>query len=306
MDELSKMTPPQRAEFQEREVFAELTANIESATDLCLKFGSKTYLRRLISYKTDAARFSDIFERLDAAIQDLQLGIALDQHGWIAVQTKDTAAAVHVLEEIRLGQGKVLDGQDEIKEMIAKLAAAARGSGESGGAVGGSDAPREVWELYSKELSFDKDEDEERIQLGSGNFGAVYLGTFRGIKVAIKRIKYVGDAGRALVRGEIDILVKLHHPHIVAFHGASVHKYGDLVLELLKCTLTEAMYKQSEKVVLDQPTKLRLAIEIASGMAYLHASHVRRHLLNLASCVWNSFESYLYRTCFLMVPAIDY
>lgn len=46
-------------------------------------------------------------------------------------------------------------------------------------------------EITAAQLKFDKDEDGERILLGSGGFGTVYLGEYEKIgnaKVAIKRL----------------------------------------------------------------------------------------------------------------------
>ncbi|KAF6164731.1 hypothetical protein GIB67_040983 [Kingdonia uniflora] len=68
---------------------------------------------------------------------------------------------------------------------------------------------------------------EELKKLGSGTFGSVYHGKWRGTDVAIKRIKkscFTGqssDQERLTVEfwWEAGILSKLHHPNVVAFYG---------------------------------------------------------------------------------------
>ncbi|PKA58775.1 Serine/threonine-protein kinase EDR1 [Apostasia shenzhenica] len=68
---------------------------------------------------------------------------------------------------------------------------------------------------------------EELRELGSGTFGTVYHGKWRGTDVAIKRIKKSCFAGRSSEQDrltkdfwrEAQILSKLHHPNVVAFYG---------------------------------------------------------------------------------------
>ncbi|KAF7834802.1 putative serine/threonine-protein kinase SIS8 [Senna tora] len=71
-----------------------------------------------------------------------------------------------------------------------------------------------------------EDLDELR-ELGSGTFGTLYHGKWRGTDVAIKRIKKSCFTGRSSEQErltvefcrEADILSKLHHPNVVAFYG---------------------------------------------------------------------------------------
>ncbi|XP_021901116.1 uncharacterized protein LOC110817034 isoform X2 [Carica papaya] len=71
------------------------------------------------------------------------------------------------------------------------------------------------------------DDLEELRELGSGTFGTVYYGKWRGTDVAIKRIKKCCFTGRSSEQErltvefwrEADILSKLHHPNVMAFYG---------------------------------------------------------------------------------------
>jgi serine/threonine protein kinase len=63
------------------------------------------------------------------------------------------------------------------------------------------------------EIQFDRE-----VRLGQGGYGAVFPGTFRGKKVAVKRVQLID----ATNENEENILQKLNHPNIVRlFHFCS-------------------------------------------------------------------------------------
>ena len=60
------------------------------------------------------------------------------------------------------------------------------------------------------EIQFDRE-----VQLGEGGYGAVFLGTFRGRKVAVKRVLVID----ATNENEEKIMQQLNHPNVVKlFH----------------------------------------------------------------------------------------
>ncbi|KAK4266295.1 hypothetical protein QN277_027240 [Acacia crassicarpa] len=138
-------------------------------------------------------------------------------------------------------------------------------------------------ELYG--LQIIKNADIEELQeLGSGTFGTVYHGKWRGTDVAIKRIKSSCFSGRLPeqerltrdFRREAKILSTLHHPNVVAFYGIVPDGPGGTM-----ATLTEYMVHGSlrnvllklEKV-LDRRKRLMIALDAAFGMEYLHFKKV--------------------------------
>ncbi|XP_062203666.1 uncharacterized protein LOC133905891 isoform X2 [Phragmites australis] len=94
---------------------------------------------------------------------------------------------------------------------------------------------------------------EELRELGSGTFGTVYYGKWRGTDVAIKRIKKSCFAGRSSEQEkltkdfwrEAQILSKLHHPNVVAFYGVVPDGTGGTL-----ATVTEFMVNGSLRNVL--------------------------------------------------------
>ncbi|CAI9773360.1 unnamed protein product [Fraxinus pennsylvanica] len=82
------------------------------------------------------------------------------------------------------------------------------------------------FDLHMLQIIKNKDLEELR-ELGSGTYGTVYHGKWRGSDVAIKRIKKSCFTGRSSEQErlavefwrEAEILSKLHHPNVVAFYG---------------------------------------------------------------------------------------
>ncbi|KAK7313896.1 hypothetical protein VNO77_39101 [Canavalia gladiata] len=130
-----------------------------------------------------------------------------------------------------------------------------------------------------------KNEDlEELRELGSGTFGTVYHGKWRGTDVAIKRIKKSCFTGRSSEQErltaefwrEAEILSKLHHPNVVAFYGVVQHGPGGTM-----ATVAEYMVDGSLRNVLvrkdrylDRRKRLIIAMDAAFGMEYLHSKNI--------------------------------
>ncbi|KAJ0053978.1 hypothetical protein Pint_01589 [Pistacia integerrima] len=125
---------------------------------------------------------------------------------------------------------------------------------------------------------------EELRELGSGTYGTVYHGKWRGTDVAIKRIKKNCFAGRSSEQErltkdfwrEAQILSNLHHPNVVAFYGVVPDGTGGTL-----ATVTEFMVNGSLRHVLlkkdrslDRRKKLIVAMDAAFGMEYLHSKNI--------------------------------
>ncbi|XP_029124495.1 uncharacterized protein [Elaeis guineensis] len=137
--------------------------------------------------------------------------------------------------------------------------------------------------LYGLQIIRNADLEELR-ELGSGTFGTVYHGKWRGTDVAIKRIKKSCFSGRSSEQErltkdfwrEAQILSKLHHPNVVAFYGVVPDGAGGTL-----ATVTEFMVNGSLKHVLlrkdralDRRKRLIIAMDAAFGMEYLHSKSI--------------------------------
>ncbi|XP_061337550.1 uncharacterized protein LOC133284531 [Gastrolobium bilobum] len=125
---------------------------------------------------------------------------------------------------------------------------------------------------------------EELQELGSGTYGTVYHGKWRGTDVAIKRIKSSCFSGRLSEQErlgkdfwrEAQILSTLHHPNVVAFYGVVPDGPGGTL-----ATVTEYMVHGSlrnvllkKERVLDRRRRLIIAMDAAFGMEYLHLKNI--------------------------------
>jgi tRNA A-37 threonylcarbamoyl transferase component Bud32 len=140
-------------------------------------------------------------------------------------------------------------------------------------------------QALDKGLQTIKNADLEEIrELGSGTYGTVYHGKWKGSDVAIKRIKASCFEGRPSERErliadfwkEASILSQLHHPNVVSFYGVVQDGPNDTL-----ATVTEFMVNGSLKQVLrkkdrtvDRRKRLILAMDAAFGMEYLHEKGV--------------------------------
>nr|XP_043628636.1 uncharacterized protein LOC122600051 [Erigeron canadensis] len=140
-------------------------------------------------------------------------------------------------------------------------------------------------EAISRGLQTIKNDDLEEIrELGSGTYGAVYHGKWKGSDVAIKRIKASCFAGRPSERErliadfwkEALILSSLHHPNVVSFYGI-VRDGPDGSL----ATVTEFMvngslkqFLQKKDRTIDRRKRLIIAMDASFGMEYLHGKNI--------------------------------
>ncbi|KAI4364673.1 hypothetical protein MLD38_020731 [Melastoma candidum] len=137
--------------------------------------------------------------------------------------------------------------------------------------------------IYGLQIIKNADLEEQR-ELGSGTFGTVYHGKWRGTDVAIKRIKKSCFAGRLSEQERITndfwreakILSNLHHPNVVAFYGVVPDGPGGTL-----STVTEFMVNGSLRQnlvrnsrLLDRRKKLMIAMDAAFGMEYLHLKNI--------------------------------
>ncbi|KAJ1424619.1 Serine/threonine-protein kinase, active site [Sesbania bispinosa] len=113
--------------------------------------------------------------------------------------------------------------------------------------------------------------------IGHGGFGLVYRGVLNdGRKVAIKFMDQAGKQGEEEFKVEVELLSRLHSPYLLALLGyCSDSNHKLLVYEFMaNGGLQEHLYPISNSNVmpmkLDWETRLRIALEAAKGLEYLH------------------------------------
>ncbi|KAM6548772.1 hypothetical protein CsatB_020448 [Cannabis sativa] len=113
--------------------------------------------------------------------------------------------------------------------------------------------------------------------VGHGGFGLVYRGVLSdGRKVAIKLMDQAGKQGEEEFKMEVELLSRLRSPYLLTLVGYCSHSnHKVLVYEFMpNGGLQEHLYPVSgsnaPSLNLDWETRLRIAIEAAKGLEYLH------------------------------------
>ncbi|XP_073158853.1 probable serine/threonine-protein kinase SIS8 isoform X2 [Henckelia pumila] len=110
----------------------------------------------------------------------------------------------------------------------------------------------------------------EDISLGS--YGEVYRGDWHGTEVAVKKFLDQAITGEFLeeFKSEIQIMKRLRHPNVVLFMGAVTRPPNlSIVTEFLpRGSLYRLIHRPNNQ--LDERRRLRMALDTARGMNYLH------------------------------------
>ncbi|XP_009793145.1 LEAF RUST 10 DISEASE-RESISTANCE LOCUS RECEPTOR-LIKE PROTEIN KINASE-like 1.2 isoform X1 [Nicotiana tabacum] len=120
---------------------------------------------------------------------------------------------------------------------------------------------------------------DSKKELGDGGYGTVYKGKLRdGRVVAVKRL-YENNCKRVeQFMNEIDILTRLHHPNLVTLYGCTSRHSRELLLVyeyIPNGTVSDHLHGvHSKPGSLSWNTRMKISIETASALAYLHASDV--------------------------------
>lgn len=125
-----------------------------------------------------------------------------------------------------------------------------------------------------EEFYIDVSEIVKEKEIGKGAYGKVYKGKFRGRTVAIKTILVKDDKELVLIRREISLLRECDHPNIVELLGVS--KEGDALLLVTEFVDRGELYKVllDESVEMDWPLRLKVAQDVASGLAHVHSKNL--------------------------------
>ncbi|KAB2059638.1 hypothetical protein ES319_A11G319700v1 [Gossypium barbadense] len=111
-------------------------------------------------------------------------------------------------------------------------------------------------------------------KIGEGGFGPVYKGTLaEGTVVAVKQLSARSKQGNREFVTEIGMISALQHPYLVKLYGCCIE--GNqlmLIYEYLENnSLARALFgPQESQSILDWPTRKKICIGIARGLAYLH------------------------------------
>ena len=118
---------------------------------------------------------------------------------------------------------------------------------------------------------------EKESLLGTGAFGEVYRGKYKGRAVAIKL--YIAkentkvEEGFKELRAESKVLQQLHHPSLVCMVGVTVHPTMSLVLEEAPEGSLQAPLLREQRAF-PRIVLHRIAIQVASALRFLHSINI--------------------------------
>ncbi|GMP95064.1 hypothetical protein CsSME_00044263 [Camellia sinensis var. sinensis] len=107
-------------------------------------------------------------------------------------------------------------------------------------------------------------------RIGIGSYGEVYRAEWNGTKFMDQDIS--GDA-LAQFKYEVEIMLRLRHPNVVLFMAAVTHPPNLSILTeyLPRGSLYKLLHRSNNQ--LDEKKRMRMAVDVAKGMNYLHTSH---------------------------------
>ncbi|XP_054797805.1 probable serine/threonine-protein kinase SIS8 [Prosopis cineraria] len=124
------------------------------------------------------------------------------------------------------------------------------------------------WEILWEDLHIGE-------RIGIGSYGEVYHADWKGTEVAVKKFLNQDFSGDVLAqfRSEVEIMLRLRHPNVVLFMGAITRPpHFSILTEFLpRGSLYRLLHRPNFE--LDEKRRLRMALDVAKGMNYLHTSH---------------------------------
>ncbi|GBG84266.1 hypothetical protein CBR_g38237 [Chara braunii] len=124
--------------------------------------------------------------------------------------------------------------------------------------------------------------------LGRGGFGSVYKGVLEdGTPVAVKRLHRDSSSSSAIAglqnkggsqgarefKAEVSIISRVHHRHLVQLIGYAITENEQLLVYeyMPNGSLYDLLHdRQKHRRVVDWPTRVKIAVGAAKGLAYLH------------------------------------
>ncbi|GMH18183.1 hypothetical protein Nepgr_020024 [Nepenthes gracilis] len=108
--------------------------------------------------------------------------------------------------------------------------------------------------------------------IGQGGFGFVHKGVLpNGKEIAVKSLKSGSGQGEREFQAEVEIISRVHHRHLVSLVGYCIAGGQRLlVYEFVPNKTLEFHLHGKGQPTMDFPTRLKIALGSAKGLAYLH------------------------------------
>lgn len=105
--------------------------------------------------------------------------------------------------------------------------------------------------------------------LGKGSFGTVQAGALNGQAVAVKKFVELPENEQRAFRREVRLMARLHHPNLLSLIGYSVKPFAIVTRVMPQGDLFSFLKSYKEEV--PWYFRVRVAIDVAAGMEFLHS-----------------------------------
>lgn len=282
---------PQTQNFKDALIF--LKNNLEECRKFINKFCDRTWFKRVIKAGNDAKKFTDLNQSLQQSLQQLSLGIQVqqlaDHADDLADQQKDEALISELLEKIlglhqaekeklisiRNAQGKQELAQQEQAQLLMKQIASVKKHLLNQQKFFSIHLPKQAIVSFH-ELDFH----EKMCQYPEKT---VYTGSYKTQTITIE-IYHLAPEQNILLENEVIKLHSLRHSHLLPFYGICleeervlVWKKATALAKLLPHRFTNELVKQ----VLEQ---------VAQGLLYLHEQRLNYGSFSLNEIYLDSYQ----------------
>ncbi|GAB1223499.1 hypothetical protein ENUP19_0149G0037 [Entamoeba nuttalli] len=123
----------------------------------------------------------------------------------------------------------------------------------------------------------DPDEIKEEKKIGEGSFGIVYVGEFRGNKVAIKKMKQIDESEdkKKEFEKEVSMLDKFRDEYIIQFYGAVfIPNKICMVTEYAKYGSIQDIMNKRNITEIPKKIRIKFMVDGAKGISYLHSNGI--------------------------------
>ncbi|XP_030461430.1 serine/threonine-protein kinase STY46-like isoform X1 [Syzygium oleosum] len=143
----------------------------------------------------------------------------------------------------------------------------------------------DVWEIDLSNLRFGK-------KVASGSYGDLYKGTYCSQDVAIKVLKpeRLNEELQSEFAQEVFIMRKVRHKNVVQFIGACTKPPNLYIVTEFMSGGSVYDYLHKQKGVFKLPVLLKVAIDVAKGMHYLHQNNIIHRDLKAANLLMDENE----------------
>ncbi|XP_065882251.1 wall-associated receptor kinase 5-like [Euphorbia lathyris] len=131
--------------------------------------------------------------------------------------------------------------------------------------------------ISEEELNKATDNYNKNMIIGQGGFGVVYKGTLSdNTIVAIKRSKAIDKTQIEQFVNEVIVLTQVYHPNVVKLMGCCLETSVPLLVYefITNATLFHHLHSPNRVNSLPWATRLRIAEETASALAYMHSMQI--------------------------------